>query len=623
MRMSSLRVRLLVPVLAAVAPGFALILYAVYSERALLRIFGRTLGWYVAISVVAVSIALVAGQVLLVKRLRAVISAARRLSRGDHAARTGLLPSRDELGDLTRAFDDMAAAIGVLSRENRLILDSAGDGILRLSSGGQVTYANPAAGRLLHRTTEELAGSDAHDVLHAGRHDTAAAREACSFATLLRAVDHVSAGSDEFHGSDGAAFPVEYVVSPVQDRGELAGALVSFKDVTERRRLEEQLGQAHKMEAVGRLAGGIAHDFNNLLSVILTAGCFARDALTADDPARADVEEILVAARRAGALTRQLLAFSRRQLIEPRVFDLSQAVLETEKMLRRVIGEHVSLETLLAPGRCWIRADPGQIEQLVVNLAVNARDAMPAGGRLSLGVERSDLSEATPQAEHAPGGPHVVLSVGDTGVGMDKETVSRIFEPFFTTKPVGKGTGLGLSTVYGIVQHAGGVVRVTSAPGKGTTFRVYFPRAPAPGLAIVDTRDSAPRGSESVLLVEDEDALRDLAARTLASAGYRVVKAAGASAARTCVEAHGGAIDLLLTDIILPEMNGIDLAKALTERVPNLRVLYMSGYAGEPHGARELSGRQIVQKPFSPEDLLQRVRCALDGHAPAGLLGPA
>jgi PAS domain S-box-containing protein len=579
------------------------------------RIFRRTLLGYTLVGTLALVFASLAGHLLLVRRLKAVISAARRLSRGDYAARTGLRPTGDELGDLIRAFDEMATSLEALARQNRLILDSAGEGVFGIDRQGLITFVNPAASKLLGRGPDDLLGQDAHLLFHHSRPDGSPfPAQACPIMSLLRGGDdalHVV--DDVFQRKGDGAFPVEYVATPIRDRGEIVGAVVAFKDVTDRKRLEEELRQAHKMEAVGRLAGGVAHDFNNMLTVVLSAGRFARDALPAGHPARADVDEILGVAGRAVLLTRQLLAFSRRQVIEPLVLDLGDAVLAVEKMLRRLIGEDVQLETVTRPGLCWVRADPGQIEQVILNLAVNARDAMPAGGRITIAVEPAGREEAG-AGDALPPGPLVMLSMTDNGVGMDQATLRRIFEPFFTTKDVGKGTGLGLSTVYGVVHQSGGALRVTSAPGRGTTFRIYLPQVAPPPSASVRPESLSTRGTETVLLVEDEAVLRGLALRALTGAGYRVFEADGPGAALACAERQGAALDLLVTDVILPEASGVDLAHDLTRRLPRLRVLYMSGYTGGHLDARRVSGsgHSFLQKPFTPEVLLRKVREVLD-----------
>jgi len=402
-----------------------------------------------------------------------------------------------------------------------------------------------------------------------------------------------------------------------------------FDNITERKKAEEtlhetqrQLAQAQKMEAVGRLAGGIAHDFNNLLTVIRGYGELLAAGLEADDARREELAEILKAAERATDLTRQLLAFSRRQTLEMQALDLGVVAGNAEKMLRRLIGEDVRLTFSAAPDAGLVRADRGQIEQALMNLVVNARDAMPDGGPLAIRVFETAAVTALPSVDGGiPPGRYVVLSVADKGGGMTKETLEHAFEPFFTTKETGRGTGLGLSTVFGIVRQSGGHIRVASAPGAGTTFELYFPRVeetdapPAPA----DARERG--GAETILLVEDESSVRELAARILRKRGYHVLTAAGGDEALAAA-AGPGTIDLLLTDLVMPGMNGAELTNRLLGLRPGLRVLFMSGYPGDVLSRYGLSGSSLplLTKPFDEAELSRRVREALD--APGGRLDP-
>jgi two-component system cell cycle sensor histidine kinase/response regulator CckA len=386
---------------------------------------------------------------------------------------------------------------------------------------------------------------------------------------------------------------------------------------------EEQLRQAQKMEAVGRLAGGVAHDFNNLLSVILGYTTMALDGMDPKDALHGDLEEVRRAAERACELTKQLLAFSRRQVLEPRVVDLNETVLRVEKMLRRLIGEDLHLRTDIAHDLDKVRVDPSQIEQVIMNLAVNARDAMPSGGTLSIETANVELDEAYAAAhEGTRAGPHVMLAVTDTGIGMDRELQSRIFEPFFTTKEVGKGTGLGLSTVFGIVKQSGGSIYVYSEVGEGASFKLYFP-------AVEDTRRSIPlkapatsgAGHETVLLVEDEQQVRRVTAEVLLRSGYQVLDAPTPAEALVLAERHANSIDLLLTDVMMPGMSGPDLALKLREKQPGLKVLCMSGYTDTTILRRGILDRGLayVQKPLSPTALLLKIRSVLDGKANDGV----
>jgi two-component system cell cycle sensor histidine kinase/response regulator CckA len=387
-------------------------------------------------------------------------------------------------------------------------------------------------------------------------------------------------------------------------------------DLTERRRLEAQLQQAQKMEAVGRLAGGVAHDFNNLLTVIFSFGNFVLDELLPEDPVYHDMQEVLKAAKRAEALTSQLLAFSRRKPVSPKVLNINTLVSDMDRMLRRVVGEDVDVSTRLSDQLWNVRIDPGSLEQVVVNLAVNARDAMLDGGRLTIETGNTIISDDYGQRHGAeiPAGDYVLLAMSDDGMGMDEATQAKIFEPFFTTKGAGKGTGLGLSTCYGIVKQAGGYIWVYSEIGKGTTFKIYLPR-------VVEETDRAPivrqleslRGTETILVAEDDDQVRKLAARALTRLGYRVLEAANGSAALIAGETPDE-IHLLLTDVVMPEMSGKQLVEKLAPTRPTMKVLYMSGYTANAIMHRGVldPGTHMLQKPFAPDTLARKVRELLD-----------
>ena len=414
----------------------------------------------------------------------------------------------------------------------------------------------------------------------------------------------------------GALVTVDIASNAILFRGR-AARLVLATDVSERKKLEAQLLQAQKMEAVGRLAGGVAHDFNNLLGVITGYSDLLRKDLHPEDAKQGRVKEIQKAAERAAALTRQLLAFSRKQVLQTRVLDLNEIVADVEKMLHRLIGEDVQLLSKMAPGLWPVRADSGQIEQVIVNLVVNARDAMPRGGTIVVETSNCEVDDAYARA-HADvrPGSYVLLTVSDTGEGMDEETQSHIFEPFYTTKEEGKGTGLGLATVFGIVKQSGGHIRVYSEPGVGSTFKVYVPRAderaavarpPAAAGAIA-------RGHETVLLVEDAEALRVMVREILEQAGYTVIECKSSEEALPRPGFDIRQASLLLTDVIMPRTSGPDLAKALLANHPGMKVLFMSGYTNDAighHGVLE-AGAHFIQKPFRSEDLLQKVRAVLD-----------
>ena len=398
-------------------------------------------------------------------------------------------------------------------------------------------------------------------------------------------------------------------------------ALREAEERAERKRLEDHLRQSQKMEAIGRLTGGIAHDFNNLLTVINGYSEMSLQSLKADDALRPNLEQIKEAGERAAGLTRQLLAFSRRQVLEPKVLDLNAVVTNVEKLLNRMIGEDVILAATRTAGLGRVKADPSQIEQVLMNLAVNARDAMPAGGKLTIETANVELDESYAR-EHmtVQPGRYVMLAVSDTGCGMDVETQKRIFEPFFTTKEQGKGTGLGLSTVYGIVKQSGGYIWAYSEVGLGTTFKVYLPRVDAAIAAVEPAREvlRTARGAETVLLAEDDPALRSLLRKVLQENGYTVLEAFHGKHAVEVCEQHSGPIHLMVTDVVMPEMGGTEAAGRLSSLRPDLKVLFLSGYADDAvhrHGVLA-PGTAFLQKPFVLETLARKVREVLDASGP-------
>jgi two-component system, cell cycle sensor histidine kinase and response regulator CckA len=391
------------------------------------------------------------------------------------------------------------------------------------------------------------------------------------------------------------------------------------EDVTDRRALEEQFRQAQKMEAVGRLAGGVAHDFNNLLMVISGYTEVLLEEFRADDPLQGKVQAIQQAADRATTLTRQLLAFSRKQFLELKVVDVNAIVSDMERLLRPLIGETIELTTRLTSGVGQTRADAGQLEQVIMNLVVNSRDAMPRGGKITIQTSEATF-EAHASREHglvAPGS-YIVLTVSDTGLGMDAETQSRIFEPFFTTKEKGKGTGLGLSTVYGIVKQSGGYIFADSGVGRGTRFRIYLPRVddPAESAGTPHTAQVPGGGSETVLLVEDEESVRQLVRDTLQARGYKVLEAENGEVGVQVAESHAGTIDMIITDVVMPGMSGRELARRVTEARPETKVLYLSGYTEEAiaHEGVLDPGTAFLQKPFTLQLLSRKVREVLRGE---------
>jgi two-component system, cell cycle sensor histidine kinase and response regulator CckA len=472
---------------------------------------------------------------------------------------------------------------------------------------------NEAAIRAYGYSREEFLAMTAEDLRPP--QDVLALRES------LRAGRTGAVGAWRHRKKDGAIILVEITTHAVT-LGDRDCRLTVGQDVTERTHLEDQLRQAQKMEAVGRLAGGVAHDFNNLLSVILGYSDMLLADLKPGEPMREDLEEIRKAARRAEDLTRQLLTFSRQQILQPKILDLNEVLTDLDKMLQRILGADVDLVSLPAPGLGRVRADPGTVQQVIMNLVVNARDAMPTGGQLTIETANVILDEDFARQHYgAKPGPHVMLAVTDTGTGMDAATQSRIFEPFFTTKDHGKGTGLGLSTVFGIVQQSGGTVWFYSEPGKGTTFKVYLPRVE--GVADSPT-PSGPQGAikgvETILLVDDDDQVRVVVRTILQRSGYQVLDARSPAEAIQHAEGHAGTIDLLVTDVVMPQMGGPELARRLVSVRPRMKVLCMSGYTDDSiirHGV--LDGHlAYLQKPVTPRTLTAKVRAVLDGGDEAG-----
>jgi len=498
----------------------------------------------------------------------------------------------------------------------RLLAEHATDMIALHDEAGRFLYASPAARAVLGVAPEDLLGSDPWQVVHPD--DVPAVRTAVE---RLRAAVGVSDVTFRVRRPDGSVSWAETsgrVISGA-DPEDRARFITVSRDVSDRRRLEAQLLQSQKLEGIGRLAGGIAHDFNNLLTAILGHADLAAVGLPAGSAAHEDLDEVRKAAERATGLTRQLLAFARRQMIEPRPVQLNELVAGMASMLRRILGESVDLSLRLLDDLWLVQADPTQLEQVLMNLAVNARDAMPRGGRLTVSTANVRMVEGAPApGGEAPAGEFVQLVVSDTGTGMDAETIRHIFEPFFTTKEVGKGTGLGLATTYGIVKQSGGHISVASSPGRGTTFTLLLPRAgrPAPG-AEASAATAGPGGGETILLAEDDAQLRRLAARTLSMAGYQVLEAEDGEDALGVAARQAGPVHLLLTDIVMPRMGGLALAKRLRARHPGLRVLFVSGYArewieGDDRPAEDVA---LLPKPWTTEQLLRRIRERLDAPA--------
>jgi PAS domain S-box-containing protein len=492
-------------------------------------------------------------------------------------------------------------------------LNATANVIVITDRSGTIEWVNPAFSAVTGYRPEEAIGKNQGALVKSGVHDQA------FYGDLW---DTILAGR-VWHGvvtnrrKDGSLYTVDQSITSVKGAG---GGISHFiaveRDLTEQKRLEAQFLQAQKMQVVGQLASGIAHDFNNLLTVINGVAESALMSLGADAPLRADLLEIQAAGDRAASLTRQLLAFSRQQIMKPVVLNLSSLVADMRGMLQRLIGEAIDLEVLLANDGGNVLADPRQIEQVVMNLVVNARDAMTNGGTLAIETRSVELDE-THAAEHPSvrPGPHVMLAISDTGAGMDEATRRRVFEPFFTTKGPGKGTGLGLSTVYGIVKQSGGSVWVYSELGQGTTFKIYLPRvdAVAQKVQLTPTATSV-RGTETVLIVEDEAKVRHLAERILRAAGYTVLTARNGVEALLLVERHDGPVHLMLTDVVMPGMTGRSLATQLKDTRPRTKVLFMSGYTDDAilhHGLLD-NATHFVSKPYAASELTRKVREALD-----------
>jgi len=492
----------------------------------------------------------------------------------------------------------------------RVLIENATDMVAILSGDGTVRYLSPSVTRILGYPPDGAVGRSALASVH--RDDQDAVRRA-----LAQAVSDPGATprlTYRFRHADGSWRMIESLASNVLADPTVGGLVINSRDVTERSKLEEQLRQAQKLEAIGRLAGGVAHDFNNLLTVILGNSDFLKAELGPTDPRRAEIEEIQHAADRASGLTRQLLAFSRRQIVQPRPLEPRVVVTDLGKMLRRLIGENIELTLSHAEeADSVVMIDPGQLEQVIFNLCVNARDAMPAGGRLTIATDVADLGVADAARAGVTGeGRFATLTVTDTGVGMPPDVQARIFEPFFTTKD--RGTGLGLATVYGIAKQAGGHVTVASEPGHGTTFVVYLPTVASQAPEAPAAAPDAPLGTETVLLVEDDAPVRATARRILEGRGYRVLEAASGSAALEVAGRGAEPIHLLMTDVVMPGMSGPEVVERMRALRPGIRVLYASGYTDDAIARYGVlaPGVLLLEKPFTMEGVARKVREALD-----------
>jgi len=505
------------------------------------------------------------------------------------------------------------AALRASEERFRALVENSSDALLLIDGNGRITYLSPSSERHLGWRPDQMVHKSILDFLHPGDRERAGERLAESLANPGMSILEEA----RFHHADGSWRIMEGVaVNRLADPA-VAGIVVNARDITERRRLEEQLRHSQKMEAIGQLAGGVAHDFNNLLTAILGYCHLMLDEIPDGDSLRDDLLEIEGAGNRAASLTRQLLAFSRRQMLQPQLVDINTLVKQLERLLRRLINEDVELVTALAPDLHRVTVDPASVEQILVNLALNARDAMPIGGRLTIETANVELDDtyAVTHVSMKPG-PYVMLAVSDTGHGMDAETRARVFEPFFTTKEQGRGSGLGLATVYGIVKQSGGYIWVYSEPGHGTVFKAYLPQtAPASDAPGLPDDTTEPVGWETVLLVEDEDLVRVLAREVLRRHQYNVLEAHHGVEALKVAEHHPHDIHLLVTDVVMPQMSGRELADRLAVVRPSMKRLFMSGYTDHALVHDQVTrGFAFLQKPFTPDVFARKVRSILDSE---------
>ncbi|MBX7196570.1 MAG: response regulator [Sandaracinaceae bacterium] len=555
-------------------------------------------------------------------RLEQVIELASRIATRDFDARGALSPAHDEIDALVACLNIVAEDFALEHSRRAQAEDALRDTIEAYedapamfcsvdASTGLVLQCNRTMERVLGRERAWLIGRPLESLYTAASADLVrASLAALTAGTWMAPADH------ELLTAEGRSIPTLLSGFVVRDEAGAPRRLrLIYRDVREERALESQLLSAQRMEGIGRLAGGIAHDFNNLLTAILTSAEMLEGEVS--EQGSEDLELVLRAGRRAAELTSQLLAFSRRTVVAPRPVDPNEVVRGMEKLLRRTLGETIEIVTATDPSAWTVVIDPARFEQVLMNLAVNAKDAMPHGGRLTLTTQNVELDEArAATVQGARAGSYVELAVGDEGVGMGREVLDRLFEPFFTTKEVGKGTGLGLAMVWGTVRQAGGAISVTSEPGHGTTFRILLPRAGGPAQEVPPASDGAGRGSERVLVVEDDALVRALVVRTLRGAGYDVSVASDGQEALELLEAMDPAVDLVVSDVVMPRLGGRELAEQIRLRSLADRVLFVSGYAASlvvaPAGER---GRSFLQKPFTSALLLAAVRSALDTPA--------
>ncbi len=592
-------------------------------------LFRRNIAILGLLVALVLSVVWAASGVLIRRPIRDLLEAARRLAEGDAETRLGPPYARGELGALARNFDRMTSAIRrrraereqarialMQSEENfRNVVRHAPFGIFQSSPEGRFLMVNPALVTMLgYGSEEELLKANLATEVYVHPEERQGVLE-----EYIGSSPSSSAGIEvEWKRKDGRRLRVRVGGRLVRkDDGSPAHFEVFVEDETERLSLEQQFRHAQRMEAVGRLAGGIAHDFNNLLGVILGYTEILLAQMDGGSSLRPKLEEIGKAAERASNLTRQLLAFSRKQVLQPRVVNLNEVVFNAKNLFQRLMGEDIELLLNLSMDTGRVRIDPGQLEQVIMNLVVNARDAMRHGGKLVIETHRKEFGEPQRHEEATmSAGSYALLAVSDTGAGMSEETRKHIFEPFFTTKEAGKGTGLGLSTAYGIVKQSGGYIWAYSEPGRGTTFKIYLPGVPeeTESSGVPPAPAVSRGGSETVLVVEDESSIRLLVRKFLEHFGYRVLEACDSSEARRIIETHGGALDLLITDVVMPGGSGPDLARDLQRSHPGLKVLFMSGYPDDAVGAHGVlkEGTHFLSKPFGRETLAAKVREVLD-----------
>jgi len=499
--------------------------------------------------------------------------------------------------------------MNVLAQEElfSVIGENAADMIAVVTVNGERLYNSPSYEKLLGYTPEDLEKTSAYEQIHPDDQKAVKlAAEEAKTTGLGRRVEY------RIRHKNGEWRMLESTASAVRDsKGDVEKLVIVNRDITERRHLEQQLLLSQRLEAVGKLSGGIAHDFNNILGVIIGYSEALQQKIGVNDPMREAIDEIEKAGQRAAALTQQLLAFSRKQVLEPKILNLNSIVADVEKMLRRLIGEDIELEIIPDSALGTVKADRGQIEQVILNLAVNARDAMPRGGKLKIETMNADLDEShARRTRYVVPGHYVMLQVSDSGMGMSAEVQSHIFEPFYTTKEQGKGTGLGLATVYGVIKQSGGYIWVASEIGKGSKFQVYLPRAEGVAIEIIKKEPIlTTHGQGTILVVEDEPSLRKLACTILRDGGYKIIEAEDGAKALEVAKQFQDNIDLLLTDVVMPGMNGPELAEKLSIERSQMKILYMSGYtdgAVAAHGVLK-PGFVILRKPFSQSQLLQNV----------------